>query len=293
MMGADWFVEEQAPGLCFGVRVSSKLLSLRTSFQQLDLLETTSFGRLLALDGRVMLTERDEMFYHEMLVHPAMLAHPEPLRVAVIGGGDGGAVREVLRHPSVLHVDWVELDEMVIAVAREHLPSVCQGVFDDSRVTLLTMPGEEWASQCSRDFDLIIVDGTDPIGPAVPLFDRSFFACCQRGLRVGGLFATQTGSPFYYPDELRSVHGRLREAFGSVEVRLGFVPTYPAVWSYCLAGAGPLNLAASEVERRFAARKLNLSYLTPSLHLASAVLPGFVASLLTAAADSTRGEDDG
>jgi spermidine synthase len=195
----QFFTEEQTPSVHFSLCVRRRLLSKRTAYQQLELVETEEFGRLMALDGKVMLTERDERFYHEMLVHPALLTHRQPQSVLVIGGSDGGTVREVLQHPSVEHVLWVEIDAEVVAASRQYLPSVCAGVFGDHRVELHIMPGEQLMARLSEAVDIIIVDSTDPIGPAVPLFEPPFFRACARALRRGGIYVTQCGTPFFYP----------------------------------------------------------------------------------------------
>jgi len=238
-------------------------------------------GKLLALDGKVMLTERDERFYHEMLVHPPMLSHQKPKRVLVIGGGDGGAVREVVRHPSVDEVLWVEIDEEVVEACRKHLPEICAGVFENAKVKLHIAPGEEFTSKLSKEEDVIIVDSTDPIGPAVQLFSRPFFENCKRALREGGLFCTQCGTPFYFSDEVKSVHAHLRQLFPNVRLYLGFVPSYPSgMWAYCMASDAPVSLTASDITQRVRERGLTLSYFTPDIYFASAVLPQFVNDLL-------------
>ncbi len=269
-----FFTEEQTPNVRFSLRVRAKLLSRQTPYQLLEVFETAEFGKLMVLDGKVMLTERDELYYHEMLVHPALLTHPSPRRVLIIGGGDGGTAREVLRHPSVEEVIWGEIDEAVIEAAREYFPSVCAGVFDDSRVKLRVMPGEDLIASLANEVDVILVDSTDPIGPAVPLFESPFFAACRHALRQGGIYATQCGSPFYFQAEVQSVDRHLRTVFTEVRRYLGMMPSYPSgVWSYVMAGDEPLSLTLEEAQRRFAERALKLSYYTPEIHLASAVIP--------------------
>lgn len=269
-----FFTEEQTPHVRFSLRVREKLLTRQTPYQLLEVFATEEFGRLMVLDGKVMLTERDEMYYHEMLVHPALLTHPNPRRVLIIGGGDGGTVREVLRHPAVEEVIWGEIDEAVIDAAREFFPTVCAGVFDDPRVKLRVLPGEELVASFANEIDVILVDSTDPIGPAVPLFESPFFAACRRALRPGGLYATQCGSPFYFQAEVQAVDHHLRSVFAEVRRYLGMMPSYPSgVWSYVMAGDESLALTLAEAQRRFAERALKLSYYTPEIHLASAVIP--------------------
>ncbi|NJR70665.1 MAG: spermidine synthase [Synechococcales cyanobacterium CRU_2_2] len=178
----SYIFEDQTENLRLGFRVTQTLLSVQTPYQKLDVYQTVEFGKLMMLDDKVMLTERDEFFYHEMLVHPALFSHPNPRRVAVIGGGDGGAVREVLKHPSVEEVVWVEIDEAVVEASRNFFPTVSERAFSDARVKLSVAPGEEILPQYSDYFDVLIVDSTDPIGPAVPLFEAPFFGCAKSRL---------------------------------------------------------------------------------------------------------------
>lgn len=269
-----YFTEEQTPNVRFGVRVREKLLARQTPYQLLEVYDTEEFGKLMALDGKVMLTERDELYYHEMLTHPALVTHPAPRRVLIIGGGDGGTAREVLRHPSVEEVFWSEIDEAVIEAAREFFPTVCAGVFEDARVKLRVLPGETVMASLTNEIDVILVDSTDPIGPAVPLFEAPFFTACRRALRKNGIYATQCGSPFYFRDEAQSVDRHLRAVFAEVRRYLGMMPSYPSgVWSYVMAGDGPPAAPREEIERRYAERELRLSYYTPDIHFASAVIP--------------------
>jgi spermidine synthase len=279
----EFFTEEQTDGVHLRLRVRRWLVRQKTAYQELVIAETTELGKLLALDGKVMLTEADETFYHEMLVHPALISLAEPETVAVIGGGDGGTVREVLRHPSVRRVFWVEIDEVVLKACRQWLPSVHQGVFDDPRVEVTIAPGEQWLSQFHAAFDAIIVDGTDPVGPALPLFEPPFFRTCRQALKPQGILALQCGTPFYFRDEVRMVWRNLREVFEAVRLYLGFVPTYPSgLWAYAMASHHLPTLDEATLRCRYHERKLaTCRYYTPEIHLASFALPPFVQGLLT------------
>jgi spermidine synthase len=246
----------------------------------LDLADTESHGRVLTLDGRVMLSERDEFFYHEMLVHPALLAHPFPTKVLIVGGGDGGALRETLRHP-VDQVILAEIDREVIEVAREWLPSVHQGAFDDRRVTVVVSPGEEFLPQYHGEFDVILVDSSDPVGPGAALFEPRFFRACQKALNDSGILALQSGSPHLAPAELQSVVGFLRSLFPYVLPYLGFAPLYPSgLWSYVLASKREIP-DEGELWRRHQARGLRTRYFTPAVFRAATVLPPFLEELLS------------
>ena len=280
----DWLCERQTEGVELCLRVRRWLVRRRTPYQELALAETEDLGRVLALDGKIMLSERDEPFYHEMLVHPALLLHPKPTRVLIVGGGDGGTLREVLRHPTVQRATLAEIDREVIDASREFLPSVHQGAFDDPRAEIVIQPGEEYVRAHPGEFDVILVDSTDPIGPGEALFTREFFAACRGALREGGLLALQAGTPFYWPRGLAQVVERVKGSFPHVGVYLGFVPAYPSgMWAYLLAGLSDFRAAESELAGRFAARGLSTRYYTPGVHRAAFVLPRFVEELLAGA----------
>ncbi|MCS7224000.1 MAG: polyamine aminopropyltransferase [Armatimonadetes bacterium] len=279
----DLFVEEQRQGVFFGLQVHRWLEKHPTAYQDLIVAETT-LGRLLALDGKVMVTEADEAFYHEMLVHPPLMTHPAPKRVLVIGGGDGGTVREVLKHPTVQQVTWVEIDQQVLSACRKWLPRVSAACWQDPRVSLIVSPGEKWLRGLSELQDIIIVDGSDPVGPSQALFEQPFFANCSQVLSPNGILALQCGSPFYYKEEVQMVWNRLNRLFPFVRLYLGFVPTYPSgLWTYAMASTTDLQVAPAELRDRFRGRGLGqCRYYSPDIHIASQILPPFVEELLAA-----------
>lgn len=276
----DWLCEEES-GTRLCLRVKRWLVHRRTAHQELWLAETQDHGRVLALDGKLMLSERDEACYHEMLVHPAMLSHEAPRSVLVVGGGDGGALREVLCHPTVTEAVLVEIDQEVIEAARDFLPGVHRGAFDDPRVQVVIAPGEAYLPRHPARFDVIVVDSTDPIGPGQALFSEPFFAACREALRPDGLLALQAGTPFYWPEELGRVLCRLGQLFPHVGVYLGHQPLYPSgMWAYVLAGQRDFWAEEPRVSTRFAARGLRTRYYTPAVHRAAFALPKFVEELV-------------
>ncbi len=282
--GEDWLCEEQTKDVRLCLRVARRLVRRRTELQELDLVRTESLGRVLALDGKLMLSERDEPFYHEMLVHPAMLSHPQPRDVLVVGGGDGGTLREVLRHQTVEHATLAEIDQGVIDAAREALPGVHQGALDDPRVTLQVCPGEDFLPRNPDAYDVVLVDSTDPVGPGEALFAEGFFRNCRGAMRSGGVLALQAGTPFYWPEELVAVLRRLSRLMPHVCTYLGFVPVYPSgMWAYVLASEEDPLAQLEHVEGRCRDRDLATCYYTPALHRGALALPRFVEDLVAQA----------
>lgn len=248
-------------------------------FQRIDVYEHPFFGRILTLDDLVQTTERDEFCYHEMLVHPALCALERPRRVLIIGGGDGGTLRRVLEH-GVEEAVMCEIDEAVVAACREHLPSVSAGALDDPRARVIFGDGAAFVADAApSSFDAILVDGSDPIGPAAVLFGREFFAACRAALAPGGIFVTQSGSPLFQSGEFAGAVETLSGVFDAVEPYLGAVPTYPGtIWSYTAATDGdpPSRTGAEVVERRLRERGVRCRYYTPAVHVSCFALPAIV-----------------
>jgi len=266
-----WFTEKYADsGLAMKVR--DVLYRGESPFQKMAVLDTFAFGKVLVLDGAVMLTERDEFLYHEMLAHVPLFTHHDPKRVLVIGGGDGGTVREVLRHPGVEEVILVEIDEKVLEVSREYLPQV-SGALSDPRVRVLCEDGVRYVGEAQAGrFDVVLVDSTDPVGPAVALFAPEFFEGCSRILGPDGVFACQSGSPFFNLSLMKDIHGHALAAFPRARFYLAPVMAYPGgTWSFLLGSKGSSPLPQCRREAAFKTR-----YYTPGIHLASFALPKFV-----------------
>jgi spermidine synthase len=216
-------------GLFFKPR--RRLLSTRTRFQKMEIYETDSFGRVLLLDGLVQTTERDEFFYHEMLVHPAMSIHGRPEQVLIIGGGDGGALREVLRY-GVKRASLVEIDAAVIEACRKYFPGLACS-FEDPRALVKIADGNDFIRNSGESFDVVLVDSSDPVGPSAVLHERGFFASLKKRLRPGGIIAAQAGSPLFHLDHLRRKAAFLKKLFRFAAYYLGPAPTYPGgFWCY-------------------------------------------------------------
>jgi spermidine synthase len=275
-----WFREIHQDHFALSVRVKNYLWSGRSGYQTVDIIDTQTFGRVLLLDGVLNTSERDEFIYHEMIAHAPLFTHPEPRRVLVIGGGDGGTVRETLRHPTVEHVDMVEIDRLVVEKSREYLPTIACAL-DDPKLHIHFEDGIQWVKKCSVTYDVIVVDSTDPVGPALGLFSERFYTDCCRALAADGLLAAQTESPFFDQKEVQSINRNLRASFEQVCFYTASVPTYPGgYWSFALASKGPDPLVGPD-PGRFALMGKDLRYYNPEVHRAAFALPNYVRQLLT------------
>ncbi|WP_067929559.1 polyamine aminopropyltransferase [Alicyclobacillus shizuokensis] len=268
-----WFTELQNENLSLGLRVNRTLHSEQTEFQSLAVYETAQYGNLLVLDGCVMTTDKDEFVYHEMIAHVPMHTHPNPNNVLVIGGGDGGAVREILKHPSVERVVLAEIDGRVIEASKRYFPHIAKGL-SDARVDVQVTDGIRYVEEHPDEFDVILVDSTDPVGPAVGLFAKEFFQAVHRALRADGLFVAQTESPFTHQDLIRQVFRDVSSVFAQTHLYLAYVPTYPTgMWSFTL-GSKEYNPIAPQP-----ARVTDCKYYSPQVHQAAFALPPFVEEL--------------
>lgn len=236
-----WFSEMQNEDVKFGVRVKSHLFSKESKYQKIDIFDSEFFGRVMILDGCFMVTEKDEFMYQEMLSHPGICFHPNPKKVLIIGGGDGGVAREVLKY-DVDRIDLVEIDEEVINVAKVYLPSLASS-FSDPRLNVYNQDAFEFVDT-GRHYDLILVDSTDPVGFAASLFSEVFYMKARKLLGKDGILVTQSGSPFMNPEFIRKAYRGATAYFKYVKPYLSFVPSYPSgMWSYVLA-------SDSEVKRQ-------------------------------------------
>lgn len=279
----DWFDETDAEDLIIRFATEGIAARERTAFQDLVIFDTPRFGRALALDGIVQLTESDEFYYHEMIAHVPLLAHGRARRVLVIGGGDGGAIREVLRH-EVDEVVMVELDPHVVEACREHLPAVNAGAFEDPRLELRFEDGVAYVAQCDRQFDVILVDSTDPVpGPGEVLFGEPFYRDCKRILAPGGIVVSQLGVPFLYPEAVRGARRRLARCFADVTFYIVAVPVFAGgymAFGWASDDRGLRDLPAETLAGRLAVTGIETRFYTPAFHRASFVLPRPIAELL-------------
>jgi len=271
-----WFTEQwEGQGSAISLKIKSKLHDEQSPYQRIEIYETEAFGRLMTLDGLVMVTDRDNFIYHEMMSHPALFTHADPKDVLIIGGGDCGTLHEVLKHP-VERVTQVELDERVTRVAEQFFPELCVSN-KDPRAQLRFSDGIAWVKDApAESYDVIIVDGTDPIGPAAGLFSEVFYRDCWRVLKPGGIIVGQSESPLFHADLIIAMHRALR-AVGFADVRTLHFPqcTYPSGWwSATLAGknGGVVNFR----EQATSSKSFRTRYYNAALHKGALALPEFL-----------------
>lgn len=268
-------------GLTVGLK--KLLFSRQSEYQLVEVYETDTWGNLMTIDGMVMLSEKDEFVYHEMISHVPLFAHPHPKRVLIIGGGDGGTAREVLKHPSVEVVDMVEIDKTVVDASKEFFPGV--GDFDNPRLNVLYEDGIAFVKSVTNPYDVIIIDGSDPVGPAEGLFEKEFFQFCSNALTKEGVLSAQTESPWvksYYPS-MKKVFSALNQLFSISEMYLAAIPLYPAgLWSMALA-SNTYSPFSDQVHDRLKEAELLLStlhYYNSDIHFGSFALPNFVKRII-------------
>lgn len=271
-----WFTEVYAQGgTAFSLRVRRKLHAEQSPCQLIEIWETTDFGNLMTIDGFVMLTSRDNFLYHEMMSHPALFTHPDPKRVVIIGGGDCGTLREVLKHPGVAHALQVDIDERVTRLSERYFPELCDAN-QDPRAQLYFGDGIQWMKDAAPgSVDLVIVDSTDPIGPAEGLFSEAFYRDCHRALGDNGLVVQQSESPLlHYENIIKPMHKAMRDAGFADSVSLQFPqPVYPSGWwTATLAGKRPVT-AFREADAR--AKAFTTRYYNAAIHSGALAQPEF------------------
>jgi spermidine synthase len=279
----DWVEEKLHSGVRMRLKAERILYDSRTDLQRIVLFENPQFGRVMTLDDVVQTTERDEFIYHEMLTHVPILAHGAVRQVLIVGGGDGGMLEEALKHRAVERVTMVEIDRGVVDLSRKYLPAICGNAFDDPRTDLVIADGVEYVGQCERKFDVIIVDSTDPVGPAEVLFSDRFYRRCKACLTPGGILVTQNGVPFLQGAEIAGTVRLLRPIFADTTCYLAAVPTYmggPMAFGWASDAADLRTVPLEKLEQRCAAAGIDTRYYTPAVHRAAFALPGYVAKLI-------------
>lgn len=276
-----WFTERHTPHVKFSIKVDRQLYCGQSEFQRIDVFDSKEFGRFLTLDGYMMLTEKDEFIYHEMIVHVPMAVHPNPKRVLVIGAGDGGVLRELTRYSTIEQIDLVEIDELVVEVCKKHLPQTAC-CFGDERVRITYQDGLKYIRRCENEYDLIIVDSTDPMGPGEGLFTKEFYGNCYKALREDGIMVNQHESPFYNEDAvaMQRAHKRIVESFPISKVYQAHIPTYPSGhWLFGFASK-QYHPVRDLNGVKWNALGFKTRYYNTQLHAGAFALPNYVEELL-------------
>jgi spermidine synthase len=285
-MASRWIEETFHPHWRVRLEADRVLHEVETEHQHLVIFENATWGRVLMLDGVTQLTTSDEFVYHEMMAHVPLMALPKPRRVLVIGGGDGGVLREVLKHPTVENATLVEIDRSVIDLSLAHYPEIAGGAFDDPRTDLVIGDGRAYVAETRERFDAVIVDSSEPIGPSAVLHSPAFFADCKRALREGGILVTQNGLPFLAPDHLAGTTRALAGLFGRVAPYLCTQPCYfggPFALNWASDDAALAEVSLKKLARRLERRAVATRYWTPEVHAAAFALPAYVRDVVHAA----------
>ena len=279
---ARWFDETLYATQRQSFRVDRELYRARSEFQDILIFENETLGRMLTLDGVVQVTEKDEFVYHEMLTHLPLIAHGAARKVLIIGGGDGGILEEALKHP-IERAVMVEIDGMVIEASRKFLPSVCGKAFEDPRTELIVGDGVKYMAESRERFDLIVIDSTDPVGPAVELFGEAFFRDARERLTERGVLVTQNGVPFFQPQEVTDTYAKRRKLFPLTGFYMAAVPTYYGglmALGWASKGLDLTRPDRNEIGVRYATLGATTHYYNPDIHFASLALPSFVRNLM-------------
>ena len=282
-MPTRWFYERLHAHVRQGLSVRRTIARQRTAFQTMEILDTEAYGRALVLDGVIQTTEGDEFVYHEMMTHVPMFAHPNPRRILIVGGGDGGIARQVLRHPGVERVTMVEIDPDVIRTCRRHLPKICGRAFEDRRLRVVVDDGARYVRRTQDQFDVAIIDSPDPIGPAVVLFVTEFYRNVARVLSRPGILVRQTGSTILQSWEMGQAARRLGQVFRTVVPYVAAIPTYIGGFFGFLFASNevhPGRVRPSRLATRIRQARLVCRYYTPAIHRACFALPAHVRALL-------------
>ena len=257
----------------------------KTDHQHLVIFENAMFGRVMALDGIIQTTEADEFIYHEMLTHVPLLGHGNVKDVLIVGGGDGGMLREVCKHPTVERITQVEIDDKVIEMCKEFLPNHSAGAYDDPRVDIVIDDGARFVNTTERRFDVIISDSTDPIGPGGALFTTDFYADCKKCLKPGGILVAQNGVAYMQMDEVVTTNKRLQAHFKENTFYSAAIPTYIGgimTFAWATDNTDVRNVSLEVLEQRFKAANIGTKYYNPAIHKASFALPQYILDALGA-----------
>ena len=277
-----WFTENHTENVRFSMRVDKHIESIQSNYQKIDIFETPEFGKVLVIDGYVMLTEKDEFIYHEMITHVPMAVNMNIKNVLVIGAGDGGTVRELTRYSSVENIDMVEIDKQVVEICKKHIPQTASKL-NDKRVKLYFEDGLKFVKTKRNEYDLIIVDSTDPIGPGAELFTMEFYENCFNALVDDGILVNQHESPYYKEDAeaMQNAHKKIKNIFPIARVYQAHIPTYGSghwLFGYASKKYDPIRNLNEDLWNSL---KLSTNYYNTNLHKGSFYIPNYVKNMLS------------
>ena len=278
----SWFIEHfDHTGSAIGFRITARLDQVQSPFQNIEIYDSTDWGKLMVIDGAMMLTTRDNFFYHEMISHPVLFTHPDPKRVVIIGGGDCGTLREVLKHPGVASATQCDIDEQVTRMSEKYFPELCESN-GDPRAELLFDDGVAYMANCAPgSVDVVIVDSTDPVGPAEGLFNKAFFESCFRALKDDGLLVQQSESPLALLDLIKDMRAEMGKAgFASFKTLPFPQPCYPTGWWSVTVASKQAGFDFGFRRADAQAKPFDTLYYTAHLHTGVLVSPPFVAAAL-------------
>ena len=276
-----WYTEKHTDNVHFSIKIKEQLYSKTSDFQQVDVFDTYEFGKILTIDGLMMVTEKDEFIYHDMITHVAMATNPEIKSALVIGGGDGGTVRELTRYKNIEKIDMVEIDELVVRASQEHLP-ITADKLSDPRVNLYFEDGVKFVEDKKGEYDLILVDSTDPIGPGEGLFSVAFYKNCYEALTEKGILINQKESPYYARDarEMVRAHEKIKNQFPVAMTYQYHMPTYPSghwLFGFASKGLHPINDLDKE---KWNSLGIKTKYYNTDIHVGAFALPTYVREMI-------------
>jgi spermidine synthase len=254
--GRERVTENRLPGYGYFVEITELIADVQSPYQHIQLFNNGGLGRVLVLDGLFQTSEKDEYYYHEPLAHMPLLSHPSPRDVLIVGGGDGGIAKEVLKHPSVESCTLVEIDETVINLAKEHLPLIHQGVFNNPKLNVVVEDGYKYVQECEQSYDVILLDLTDPVSCCKPLYSATFYDNVNRCLREGGFVSLHMGFPLSEPEVSRGIYEGVASKFAYAIPYLQYVPLYGTVMAFCMCSNDPPEINSEIFKERMDARRL-------------------------------------
>lgn len=276
-----WYTEKQTDNMSLSLKITNILHTEVSEYQKIELVDTLEYGRLLIIDGVVMTTERDEFIYHEMITHPVLNTHPNPRKVLVIGGGDGGTIREVVKHSRVQEAVLAEIDARVVEVSRKYLPTIA-AAYDDERVQIKIGDGIQHVKDHKNTYDVIIIDSTDPVGPGVGLFTKEFYQSVSEALTEDGMMIAQTESPYVNLEQIEGIYSDIHSIFPIARIMLANIPTYPSgLWCFTIGSKkyDPRELDPAKIPDRAG------KYYNKSIHYGAFALPEFLLAKIRAIRD--------